>query len=190
MLGRDAVTINSGGEKIFAEEVEAAVRHHPGVRDVIVVGRPSERWGSEVVAIVEPEPGAGLDDEELLATCAREIARYKLPKAVITVDRVKRNPAGKADYAWAKSVAAAAAGRLSLSAGDATLVTGQRSSSVCRIMCSAAGDAHGLLGSDVAPVAHGAAHRRRPPLGERLGLASVSPIPTKASPRDPVSRTG
>jgi fatty-acyl-CoA synthase len=108
VLGRDAVTINSGGEKIFAEEVEAAVRHHPGVRDVIVVGRPSERWGSEVVAIVEPEPGAGLNDEELLATCAREIARYKLPKAVITVDRVKRNPAGKADYAWAKSVAGGA----------------------------------------------------------------------------------
>jgi fatty-acyl-CoA synthase len=105
VLGRDAVTINSGGEKIFAEEVEAAVRHHPGVRDVIVVGRPSERWGSEVVAIVEPEPGADLDDGELLATCAREIARYKLPKAVITVDRVRRNPAGKADYAWAKSVA-------------------------------------------------------------------------------------
>ncbi|MGO8875755.1 MAG: AMP-binding protein [Acidimicrobiales bacterium] len=106
VLGRDAVTINSGGEKIFAEEVEAAVRHHPGVRDVIVVGRPSERWGSEVVAIVEPEPGSGVDDAELLATCAREIARYKLPKAVITVDRVKRNPAGKADYAWAKAVAA------------------------------------------------------------------------------------
>jgi len=73
---------------------------------VIVVGRPSERWGSEVVAIVEPEPGSGVDDAELLATCAREIARYKLPKAVITVDRVKRNPAGKADYAWAKAVAA------------------------------------------------------------------------------------
>jgi acyl-CoA synthetase (AMP-forming)/AMP-acid ligase II len=105
VLGRDAVTINSGGEKIFAEEVEAAVRHHPGVRDVIVVGRPSERWGSEVVAIVEPEPGTDLNDGELLATCAREIARYKLPKAVITVDCVKRNPAGKADYAWAKSVA-------------------------------------------------------------------------------------
>lgn len=105
VLGRDAVTINSGGEKIFAEEVEAAVRHHSGVRDVIVVGRPSKRWGSEVVAIVEIEPGSGLDNAELLATCAREIARYKLPKAVIIVDRVKRNPAGKADYAWAKAVA-------------------------------------------------------------------------------------
>jgi fatty-acyl-CoA synthase len=106
VLGRDAVTINSGGEKIFAEEVEAAVRHHPSVRDVIVVGRPSERWGSEVVAIVEPEPGEGISDSELLATCAQQIARYKLPKAVIAVERVKRNPAGKADYAWAKSVAA------------------------------------------------------------------------------------
>lgn len=105
VLGRDAVTINSGGEKIFAEEVEAAVRRHPGVRDVIVVGRPSERWGSEVVAIVEPEPGTRLDRAGLLATCALEIARYKLPKAVIIVDRVARNPAGKADYAWAKSVA-------------------------------------------------------------------------------------
>jgi fatty-acyl-CoA synthase len=105
VLGRDAVTINSGGEKIFAEEVEAAVRQHPGVRDVIVVGRPSERWGSEVVAIVEPEPGATLELAALLATCAREIARYKLPKTVIIVDRVARNPAGKADYAWAKSIA-------------------------------------------------------------------------------------
>ncbi|HXY45740.1 MAG TPA: AMP-binding protein [Acidimicrobiales bacterium] len=111
VLGRDAATINSGGEKIFAEEVEAAVRHHPGVRDVIVVGRPSQRWGSEVVAIVECEPGAGLDDEELLATCAREIARYKLPKAIITVDHVRRSPAGKADYAWAISVASGSAGR-------------------------------------------------------------------------------
>jgi fatty-acyl-CoA synthase len=104
VLGRDAVTINSGGEKIYAEEVEAAVRHHPGVRDVIVVGRPSERWGSEVVAIVEPEPGATLERAELLATCASEIARYKLPKAVIVVERVVRNPAGKADYTWARFI--------------------------------------------------------------------------------------
>ncbi len=109
VLGREAVTINSGGEKIFAEEVEAAVRHHRGVRDVIVVGRPSERWGSEVVAIVEPEPGQSVDEAELLATCSREIARYKLPKAVISVERVRRSPAGKADYAWARGVAAGTA---------------------------------------------------------------------------------
>lgn len=106
ILGRDAVTINSGGEKIFAEEVEAAVRHHRGVRDVIVVGRPSERWGSEVVAIVEPEPGESVDEADLLDTCSREIARYKLPKAIITVDHVRRSPAGKADYSWARAVAA------------------------------------------------------------------------------------
>jgi len=107
VLGRDAVTINSGGEKIFAEEVEAAIRHHPGVRDVMVVGRPSERWGSEVVALVEPEPGSVIDRADLLSTCAAYIARYKLPKAVIVVERVVRNPAGKADYTWARSVAAA-----------------------------------------------------------------------------------
>ncbi len=106
LLGRDAVTINSGGEKIFAEEVEAAVRRHPGVRDVLVVGRPSERWGSEVVALVEPEPGATVDPAALLETCAGEIARYKLPKAVLVVDRVVRNPAGKADYRWARAAAA------------------------------------------------------------------------------------
>lgn len=105
LLGRDSVTINSGGEKIFAEEVEAAVRHHPGVRDVLVVGRPSERWGSEVVALVEPEPGTDLNPDAVVATCAGELARYKLPKAVITVDRVVRNPAGKADYAWARRAA-------------------------------------------------------------------------------------
>jgi fatty-acyl-CoA synthase len=107
VLGRDAVTINSGGEKIFAEEVEAAVRHHPGVRDVLVVGRPSERWGSEVVAIVEPAPGVTLDPVELLSTCAVEIARYKLPKAVIIVERIVRNPAGKADYGWANAISTA-----------------------------------------------------------------------------------
>jgi acyl-CoA synthetase (AMP-forming)/AMP-acid ligase II len=106
VLGRDAVTINSGGEKIFAEEVEAAVRHHPGVRDVLVVGRPSERWGSEVVAIVEPAPGMRVELVELLSTCAAEIARYKLPKAVIIVERIVRNPAGKADYGWANSITA------------------------------------------------------------------------------------
>jgi acyl-CoA synthetase (AMP-forming)/AMP-acid ligase II len=103
VLGRDAVTINSGGEKIFAEEVEAAVRRHPAVRDVLVVGRPSERWGSEVVALVETEPGTDLDAEAVIDACRPAIARYKLPKAVIFVDRVQRNPAGKADYRWARA---------------------------------------------------------------------------------------
>jgi len=106
LLGRDSVTINSGGEKIFAEEVEAALRSHPGVYDVVVVGRPSERWGSEVVAIVQPAPGATPVDAELLAAAQEHIARYKLPKAIVYRDDLHRSPSGKADYAWAAREAA------------------------------------------------------------------------------------
>jgi acyl-CoA synthetase (AMP-forming)/AMP-acid ligase II len=105
LLGREAAVINSGGEKIFAEEVEAAVRQHPGVRDVLVVGRPSPRWGSEVVALVQPDDGAVLDADAVVRTCATTLARYKLPKAVIVVDQVRRMPSGKPDYAWARRVA-------------------------------------------------------------------------------------
>ncbi len=103
LLGRDGVTINSGGEKIFAEEVERAVGAHPAVRDVVVVGRPSERWGAEPVAIVSLADGhEGVPDDELLATASEHIARYKLPKAFLRVDHVVRSPSGKADYRWAK----------------------------------------------------------------------------------------
>ena len=101
LLGRDSVTINSGGEKIFAEEVERALGNHPAVYDVIVVGRPSERWGSEVVAVVQLAEGATASADDLLAEAARHIARYKLPKAVVFRDEIKRSPAGKADYRWA-----------------------------------------------------------------------------------------
>jgi fatty-acyl-CoA synthase len=106
LLGRDSVTINSGGEKIFAEEVEEALISHPLVSDVIVVGRPSERWGNEVVAVVQLRPGHDPSDEELLGDASRRLARYKLPKAIIRVDAVVRGPAGKADYGWARDVAA------------------------------------------------------------------------------------
>ena len=102
--GRDSVTINSGGEKIFAEEVEAALAHHPAVYDVIVTGRPSERWGSEVVAIVQFRHGSTASYEDLTVTCAEHIARYKIPKDLIVVDRIERSPAGKADYRWARSL--------------------------------------------------------------------------------------
>ncbi|HWS94455.1 MAG TPA: acyl-CoA synthetase [Mycobacterium sp.] len=105
LLGRDAVTINSGGEKIFAEEVEAAMAEHPDVYDVVVAGRPSERWGNEVVAIVQLVEGKETSDEELLGTCQRHVARYKLPKVIIRTTKVQRSPAGKADYRWAKQVA-------------------------------------------------------------------------------------
>jgi fatty-acyl-CoA synthase len=107
LLGRDSVTINSGGEKIFAEEVERAIAAHPHVYDVIVVGRPSERWGNEVVAIVQLAEGKSATDQELIDTCSRSIARYKLPKAFIRTDKVVRSPAGKADYRWAKDLAVA-----------------------------------------------------------------------------------
>jgi acyl-CoA synthetase (AMP-forming)/AMP-acid ligase II len=112
MLGRDAVTINSGGEKIFAEEVEAAIGHHPSVYDVVVCGRPSETWGQEVIAIVQlrADVPTGPDTEQsLLEESAKHIARYKQPKAFVFVDKVMRSPSGKADYRWAKETAAGSA---------------------------------------------------------------------------------
>ena len=105
LLGRDSVTINTGGEKVFAEEVEQALAHHPAVYDVIVVGRPSEQWGSEVVAIVQLAEGASVTDEELTTAAATHVARYKLPKAYVYRDQLVRSPAGKADYRWAKAQA-------------------------------------------------------------------------------------
>ncbi|WP_118914732.1 acyl-CoA synthetase [Mycobacterium shigaense] len=106
LLGRDAVTINSGGEKIFAEEVEAAIAEHPAVYDVVVTGRPSARWGNEVVAIVQLAVGERASRAELaegiLAEAARHLARYKLPKEIVFRDRLQRSPSGKADYRWAK----------------------------------------------------------------------------------------
>lgn len=108
LLGRDSVTINSGGEKIFAEEVEDALISHPAVRDVVVVGRPSERWGSEIVAVVELVAGLNPTDEELVAEVGQRLARYKLPKAIVRVDAVLRSPAGKADYRWARDLATTA----------------------------------------------------------------------------------
>jgi acyl-CoA synthetase (AMP-forming)/AMP-acid ligase II len=110
LLGRDSVTINSGGEKIFAEEVEHALKHHPAVYDAVVVGRASERWGQEVVALVQLRDGAVASEEELLAECARHIARYKLPKAFLLLDEIVRSPSGKADYRWAKEQAERSAG--------------------------------------------------------------------------------
>lgn len=106
LLGRDSMTINSGGEKIFAEEVERAIAAHPQVYDVVVVGRPSERWGSEVVAVVQIADGGSASDAELAAVCRTQIASYKIPKAFIRTQKVVRSPAGKADYRWAKSIAA------------------------------------------------------------------------------------
>lgn len=109
IFGRDSVTINSGGEKIYAEEVEAALKHHADVYDVVVAGRPSERWGQEVVAIVHLRDGTSADYASLKEEAARHIARYKLPKQVVFRDTIQRSPSGKADYRWAKAQAISAA---------------------------------------------------------------------------------
>jgi fatty-acyl-CoA synthase len=103
VLGRDSVTINTGGEKVFAEEVEHALKLHPAVYDAVVVGRPSERWGQEVVAIVRLREGASVSESDLLGECAKHIARYKLPKAFVWKEEIVRSPSGKADYRWAKA---------------------------------------------------------------------------------------
>ncbi|HSB85890.1 MAG TPA: AMP-binding protein, partial [Ilumatobacteraceae bacterium] len=108
--GRDSVTINSGGEKIFAEEVESALKAHPDVYDCVVAGRPSERWGAEVVAIIRVRQGRTVDEASLIAEAERHIARYKLPKAFVFVDEVVRSPSGKADYRWARLVASGRVG--------------------------------------------------------------------------------
>lgn len=105
LLGRNSLTINSGGEKIFVEEVERAIAAHPGVYDVVVVGRPSQRWGSEVVAIVQLAEGVTVSDDEIVDTCRRRIAGYKVPKSIIRTSKVMRSPVGKADYRWAYDVA-------------------------------------------------------------------------------------
>ena len=110
LLGRDSQCINSGGEKIFVEEVEQAIISHPAVQDVLVAGRPSERWGNEVVAVVQLVEGAEVTEDELSDHANGYVARYKLPKAWVMVDQVMRSPSGKADYRWAKEQAATSAG--------------------------------------------------------------------------------
>ncbi len=108
LFGRDSATINSGGEKIFAEEVEQALLRHPSVADCVVAGRPSQRWGNEVVAIVQLGEGISASDADLREEAGRHVARYKLPKAILRVDQVRRSPSGKADYRWAAEVAQSA----------------------------------------------------------------------------------
>ena len=118
VFGRDSVCINSGGEKIFAEEVEQALKHHAAVYDTVVTGTPNERWGEQVTALVVLRPGATRDEEALREEAARHVARYKLPKAFVFVDQVVRAPSGKPDYRWAKETALAALGASSASRAE------------------------------------------------------------------------
>jgi 3-oxocholest-4-en-26-oate---CoA ligase len=105
LLGRGSVSINSGGEKIFPEEVEAAVKSHPGVYDAIVVGVPDERWGQRVTAVVQPRDHTLPTIEDVQAHCRTKIAGYKVPRELHLVDAVQRSPSGKPDYPWAQRVA-------------------------------------------------------------------------------------
>jgi fatty-acyl-CoA synthase len=117
LLGRDSLVVDTGGEKVFVEEVEDLLRRHPDVVDALVVGRPSERFGEEVVGIVQLRPGAALAPSELREFAARSIARFKAPRAFAFCERVRRDASGKGDYPWARSLAgqavAAAAGTTS-----------------------------------------------------------------------------
>jgi fatty-acyl-CoA synthase len=106
LFGRDSTSINSGGEKVYAEEVESVVRAHPAVRDVVVVGIPDQRWGKAVVAVAALRPGTSLSLEELRAHCEGRLARYKIPKTLVLAPEIKRSPAGKADYQWANKIGA------------------------------------------------------------------------------------
>ncbi len=117
LFGRGSVCINSGGEKIYVEEVESVLRSHPAVADAVVVGMPHDRWGQQVTAVVQPVPGAVPTLDDLRSHAAAHLAPYKLPKVLVLVDQMVRSPSGKADYKWA---AARARDALRASAPSAT----------------------------------------------------------------------
>jgi len=105
LLGRGSVSINSGGEKIFPEEVESAVKSHPEIFDCTVVGVPDERWGQRVAAVVAARPGTAPTLDSVQTHCRTKIAGYKVPREMHVVDTIVRSPSGKPDYRWAKDVA-------------------------------------------------------------------------------------
>jgi acyl-CoA synthetase (AMP-forming)/AMP-acid ligase II len=104
LLGRGSVSINSGGEKIYPEEVEHAIKSHPACFDAIVIGVPDERWGSKVAAIVQPRAGASITLEDIQSHCRGHIAGFKIPRQLTIVPAIERSPAGKPDYRWAAQV--------------------------------------------------------------------------------------
>jgi len=105
LLGRSSVVINSGGEKIYPEEVEESIKRHPAVADCLVVGVSDERFGEAVTAVVSLAPGADATSEEIAASL-EGLSRFKHPRHYVFVPEVVRAPNGKADYKWAKQTAA------------------------------------------------------------------------------------
>jgi fatty-acyl-CoA synthase len=111
LLGRGSVCINTGGEKVFPEEVEEALKLHPAVEDCTVVGVPDEDWGEAIVAVVSATSGSSPAAAELIAAARGRLAAFKAPKHVVLVDAIVRSPAGKADYRWARDLARQRLGR-------------------------------------------------------------------------------
>jgi acyl-CoA synthetase (AMP-forming)/AMP-acid ligase II len=107
VLGRGSVSINTGGEKVYPEEVESALKSHPSVLDAVVVGVPGGRWGERVTAVIQPRPGATPTLDELAAHTRARLASYKVPRAMVLVDEIVRSPSGKPDYRWARATAGA-----------------------------------------------------------------------------------
>ncbi len=105
LLGRGSISINTGGEKVFPEEVEGVLKAHPAVYDCVVVGVPHERWGEQVTVVVQPVDGARVELDELVEHAREYLAGYKLPRELVTVELIERSPTGKADYRWARNVA-------------------------------------------------------------------------------------
>jgi fatty-acyl-CoA synthase len=106
LLGRDSLVVNTGGEKVFVEEVEEILKQHDDVVDALVTSRPHERFGQEVVGVVQLRAPDARSAAELRAWCTEHLARYKAPRSFAFVDEVRRHPSGKADYRWARERAA------------------------------------------------------------------------------------
>ncbi|SFE44444.1 acyl-CoA synthetase [Streptomyces mirabilis] len=106
VLGRGSQCINTGGEKVYPEEVEQALKSHPDVYDALVAGVPDEKWGNHVAAVVQLREGAGRPSlEDIQTHCRGHLAGYKIPRQLVITDTIQRSPSGKADYRWARSVA-------------------------------------------------------------------------------------
>jgi acyl-CoA synthetase (AMP-forming)/AMP-acid ligase II len=105
LLGRGSVSINTGGEKVYPEEVESALKYDPDVMDAIVVGIPDARWGERVVALIEPRAGHTIDPAEVDRGVRSHVAGYKAPRNIFIVESIVRSPSGKPDYRWGKATA-------------------------------------------------------------------------------------
>jgi acyl-CoA synthetase (AMP-forming)/AMP-acid ligase II len=110
LLGRGSVCINTGGEKVFPEEVEEVLKLHPAVHDAVAVGVPDEKFGEAITAVVEAEPGEQIDESDVINHVKQKLAAYKAPKRVVVIDTIGRAPNGKVDYKALRSQALEALG--------------------------------------------------------------------------------